>query len=354
MLELWKLSHGYMYVDSVRLQAHQPRSQGGWWPRDEPIADVFVSDSHSDYISLPVRLLQAMPELAQCGECLVYSLEMRANDFCECCATKKHPEVQLFKYNTNVALNLAAHTKISPKALTANKPLLGCELEYQCPPKDSTRSRVELMAHLKEFALFKVDASLAAGGFEVVTRPAEASEHYATFKPVFTNFPKPLYRNEKTGMHVHVDRKALSPLLLARMVDFMHNGENKEFIELVAERALNNYCNQDISRSFGYILSHGDNDRNDSRSVTLNLCKEATVEFRIFLTPLTYPTFCKNVEFVTELINYLRTGTLLLTPKQTRHWNRFATYIKDNNHSRKVERNQSEHLATFLKDKGAI
>jgi hypothetical protein len=185
-----------------------------------------------------------------------------------------------------------------------------------------------------------------------VTRPATLAEHCAKFEPVFQDLPPKLFRTDITGMHIHVDRQALSPLLLARMVDFMHNVANKEFLETVGERVLNRYCQQDPSRQFGYILQTPQ--FGNSRLVTLNLCKAPTVEFRLFWTPLTYAAFRKNLEFVSALINYYRTGSSLFTPKQSRTWVNFVAHLKENNHSKTPARNPQHYLAAHLREKGVM
>ena len=151
-------------------------------------------------------------------------------------------------------------------------------------------------------------------------------------------------------MHIHLDRKVISPLVLGRMIDFLNRPENKKLVETIGERTLNNYCVAQAHYSWGNALD----DRSMDRHVVLNLQKRVTAEFRFFKSPTTYLSFAKNIEFVWALWNFYQTGWINYPPKESRNHKLFLDYIKQTNHSRTDSRNKSPHLYQFLKQKGAI
>jgi hypothetical protein len=113
-------------------------------------------------------------------------------------------------------------------------------------------------------------------------------------------------------MHVHVSRKNLSTLTQGKISRFMNKESNLKLIEFVAGRTLNLYCRQDDSRrgssaSMGRALSYPFNSSYGSaRYNVLNLNNMATIEFRIFSTPMTGADFSSKVEFCQALTDFSR------------------------------------------------
>ena len=313
-------------------------------------------DQRNTYSFPDVPFLRALFSM-QCPECHYYVKQDLWHDTCcAYCVESKYPNSVIRGYSENALRHVSVQVSIKKPFTMPTKPihwltpiLLGCELEYNCSSEKSLVSRLSLLKYLEKFVIFKHDGTLNSGGFEVVTAPADLPMHKEKFKPVFDNFPPALAVTTGTGMHIHLDRNALSPLMLGRMVDFMHNSDNKEFIELVGERPCNTYTNQH-GLSYQHVLEA----RSISRYSTLNIAPKNTVEFRIFKTPSTYANFVKNLEFVIALVQYFRTGANDIAPKQGRLFSFFLDYLKKENRSKLEARNTSHYLVTYLKEKRVL
>jgi hypothetical protein len=237
-------------------------------------------------------------ELCECPSCgrataRMYLIEDLG---CKVCLEDK---AKIHSYNTRVPelLKFKA-TKVKPTTM-----YLGVELEYECRSEsDKTKDAILTNTILKDHAILKSDGSVR-GGFEIVTCPATIDIHKVEFKSFFDKLSKTtLHKDSNTGMHVHLSRKPLNMLTLGKMTAFLNKESNKTFIENIAGRRLNNYCNQDTSRTISY--PHTNDTSYSPRYNTLNLQNKATVEIRIFSTPTSYEEFCYKIEFAQALADY--------------------------------------------------
>ena len=340
-----------LWYDYDELRAARPGI--GFIPKETPLVPVYLS-SNDWFGDLPIKYYPK--ELKACTIChkytdIIYSKQI----LCKVCLDKTFPLLKIRPYSDNVLKHISPSKTINQKAVFSyfQKPILmGCELEYHNLDQeqlDGIDLRMYFLDLLNNFVIFKEDGSLDRGGFEIVTIPATIDVHLDRFKSVFASLPSTVGTATKTGMHIHLDRKSVSPLTLGRMVDFMNLKSNLSFVELVAERKLTGYCRQDETLSWGAALTG-----NTERHVTLNLQKKITAEFRIFQSPLTFLSFAKNLEFVLALRYYMTAGQLNLTPRESRNYENFITFIKQKNHSKTDSRNEFPHLFSFLKQKGAL
>lgn len=294
-----------------------------------------------------------------CPECDRHVIPQKwKRDICVWCLGAKYPNVDIKSYSENALKFVNVQVSLKKPFIMPQHPikwltpiLLGCELEYNCEDAHSLDVRLSLLKYLDKFVIFKHDGSLhSSGGFEIVTAPADLPLHKEKFIPVFNEFPAELVVDSSTGMHIHLDRNALSPLMLGRMTEFMHNPNNKDFIQAVGERAFNTYSTQ-LGLGYRNVL---DSSNGGSRYGTLNLCPQKTVEFRIFKSPKTFPSFIKNLEFVVSLVQYFRTGGTSVIPKEGKKYEVFLDYLKKENRSKLEARNTSHHLTMYLKEKGIL
>ena len=328
----------------------------GYFPSEHPQITVKVTSQGNYTLPLIPTIQRHFPHLCPSCNHHVQSCYWK-EDSCIWCLETKYPNSVVKNYSENALSHVKVQVSIKKPFIMPEHPvrwltpiLLGCELEYNCNENRSLDTRLSLLKHLNDFVIFKHDGTLTAGGFEIVTAPADLPTHKAKFQPVFAAFPQALEVASNTGMHIHLDRNALSPLMLGRMVDFMHNPDNKGFIQAVGERAFNTYSAQ---HGLGYQTVLGRQSAGPRYS-TLNLCPSATVEFRIFKTPETYPQFVKNLEFVVALLQYFRTGYTSIVPKEGRKYERFLEYLRKENHSKLEARNPSHYLVEYLKEKGVL
>lgn len=226
----------------------------------------------------------------------------------------------------------------------------GIELEVETAPgstfgvRDDIADRV--LKLLDKKAVCKRDGSLSDGGergFEIVTAPATLEYHKKLWKPFFDYAPTSglvAQRTTTCGMHVHVSRPRLSWLQIGKIVQFIHEPENRQFIESISGRPAGHY--QDylrekrlyvpVSKPVEWIRNsaldpklQGEikymttkepvtrqlySPRRDARSryTAVNLQNPHTVEFRLFKATLNPTTFFARLEFCDALVKYCAPG----------------------------------------------
>lgn len=179
------------------------------------------------------------------------------------------------------------------------KDLYGVELEVEhsfCP---ETGAKYVAQFLDKDYVTFKRDGSLDSGGFEIVTRPDSMAVHKRKFKALFDDRPGrklTSWSNGRCGMHVHINKAALSQLQLGKMLCFLNEPSNQNMVAKIAGRRANRWCR-------AYKKKVTDIHRPDERYVALNIT-ERTAEMRIFRGTLSQAGFFKNLEFVEALVQF--------------------------------------------------
>lgn len=269
--------------------------------------------------------------IGKCTECGQYvSRRSMMFNICHTCKPVP-PNLQLENYSMRA-------TEVFPfkhKEEKAPK-YLGLELEYLINKGYSLSECIYVAKDtLSHHAIVKRDGSV---DLEICTAPATKEIHYEEFANFFShkwfNVFKVDNENRNVGMHIHVDKRKMSWLTVGKLLSFMQNDENKEFIHLIGERS-------------SYYATTGGNNRvsepwvgqRGERYRALNLQPENTVEFRIFATPTTFDQFKKNIEFVDALTTYCSPGNS--GAKETHHED-FKGWVQDN-------RGQYKSLFTFMK-----
>lgn len=193
-----------------------------------------------------------------------------------------------------------------------NIPFLGVELEVEFP--DWASKKREYYAYdvrsvfrrggKKDFVIVKHDGSLkeqGAGGFEICTNPATLNYHADIWKDFFRNSSKMAMQvSERTGLHVHVSKCAMSPLTTGKILHFIHSRDNGAFMRYIAGRGSTKYADYSRELRHSYVLSRA----NFSHYSAFNAGLAKTVEFRIFAATLNYARFMSCLEFVVALIEF--------------------------------------------------
>jgi hypothetical protein len=130
-------------------------------------------------------------------------------------------------------------------------------------------------------------------------------------------------------MHVHISRKPLSMLTVGKMTAFLNNKDNKKFIEQVAGRKLNTYCQQE-ERAVSFPLVYG---TGGARYNVLNLNNRDTVELRIFSTPESYEDFAHKLEFSEALAIYCSPCTVNHSVYSLLKFPNFINWVNTMKHS---------------------
>lgn len=199
----------------------------------------------------------------------------------------------------------------------------GVELEYEVSTTEEEmqggsssrwaakeRAGKILNPKISEFAFLKHDGSLN-NGFEIVTLPMSIEEHFEKWDRFFSFVEKtkcPISVSNKCGMHVHVSRDVLSHLQIGKIIAMIYSSKNKEFLELIAGRPLNNSYTKilpitikDTARQMSR-LSH------DDRYCAFNLVNSQSVEFRIFAGTMEKERVFANLEFCDAMIKFTWPG----------------------------------------------
>jgi hypothetical protein len=237
--------------------------------------------------------LIAEHSVVQCPVCNANALDSSVSE--DGCPTCLVGLTKIHSYSTRVPELL----KFKAKKVTPNTLYLGAELEYESK-SSKENDTVYANRSLKNHAILKSDGSIH-NGFEIVTCPATLDIHLEEFQRFFKYLGNTSLKGESnTGMHVHISRKPLSMLTVGKMTAFLNASTNKNFIESIAGRKLNTYCQQDDSRTVSYPLVYG----TGARYNILNLNNKDTVEIRMFSTPDSYENFAYKMEFAEALAIY--------------------------------------------------
>ena len=175
----------------------------------------------------------------------------------------------------------------------------------------------------KESLLYcKRDGSLSSEGIEVVSHPFSwnywllyGQSIYKTLFQKLTENNMFSYDTYDCGMHVHVSRRALSTDTIMRLIQFISNASNFDFILDISqgtEEKLLHWANPESFNSYSsgmlWDLCEDYNfaEEETERSTAINIQNRETVEFRIFRGTINFLSFCKNLEFVRSLVLWVQ------------------------------------------------
>lgn len=233
---------------------------------------------------------------------------------------------------------------------------LGVELEVE--RKKDTPKKIEHMVVADlgmDYVILKSDGSLQ-DGFEIVTAPATLGFHLQAWDKFFANSAKHLvsWTSGRCGMHVHIARNALTPMHLGKLIAFINNNENREFVTSIAGRSsqyskfiedrafhvktkLISYIEQlykqiketkskddiitiekkisdarsKLASTKGSSLMNlvQDIEHGGERHSAINLTKQGTIEIRLFRGNVVKVGMLKNLEFVHAAVTFTREAT---------------------------------------------
>lgn len=148
---------------------------------------------------------------------------------------------------------------------------------------------------------FENDGSLNYG-FEMVTHPMSLPAHRELWKFLQDKEAIKYMRSHNTstcGLHVHVSRRGLSSLQIAKIVTFVNNPANEQLIRVVARRYAEGYC-KIKSKTIGKAC------RSEDRYEAVNITPRETIEFRIFKGSLKYESVVSAIEFAHAVTKFCK------------------------------------------------
>lgn len=214
------------------------------------------------------------------------------------------------------------HCERDSQALAAGALMFGVELEME-PTGGNEQSDVTsaLSGPITERYILKSDGSLN-DGVELVTVPLTLEQHRAEFdwsgvlKPV-RSIAQSGAGTTRCGMHVHINKRALSPLQIGKMLVFLNADSMDEHITRIAQRGSVGFC----AKKHGTKVVEGKR-ISDDRYVRANVGR-FTIELRIFRGNLRPERVLKNLEFCHALVTYTKDCSI----QELASWNAFATWL---------------------------
>jgi len=234
--------------------------------------------------------------------------------------------------------------------------LMGVELEVE--PFDTQASLPDeearrLAKSVAGWAILKSDGSLGRGGREIVTRPMTLDAHRVAWMEFFRDKPHEYlssWKSGRCGLHVHLNRAAISPLTEGKLISFLNAPSNVKFTQDIAGRNLlhNEYAAiaplKKITEGFRRhrvtsggpmkrLLTGGN--RTGSRHTATNISQRnsgTTLEVRIFRGNIGRNGVFRVLEFLHALVSYLSLNTNSATTVD--NWLDFVTWFGEPENSK--------------------
>jgi hypothetical protein len=234
-----------------------------------------------------------------------------------------------------------SHEKSTPES---KQLYYGVELEVEkrnsCPYDIPYHIQDNVMSG---FAQCKADGSLD-GGFEITTAPATFEYHKKHWEKFFnddkcmTNLKG--WNTDTAGLHIHISRKALRPSVIGKILVFINDDTNTNFIKAIAGRTSDQWA----KRSKKKIQ---DAFRSSDKYEAVNISHAHTIELRIFKSNISRHGFYRVLEFTDALVRFSENYTGLTG--LSLHYKTFLNFMKDD-----VTKSFYPNLTAWLIRKGYI
>ena len=186
------------------------------------------------------------------------------------------------------------------------KLFFGCELEVNVSNNYSLDDKAsEVLGLLNGFGddhvYLKHDSSVGRG-FEIVTHPHSYEEIRKLWLEKWSENLRGItsHASGKCGFHVHVSKKAFTPMHIQKLVVFINAPENAALVRTVAQRDCSEWGRIKHDKAIGHCGHSYD------RYEAINLMNSQTIEFRIFRGNARKNRILKNIEFVKASIDFTR------------------------------------------------
>ncbi len=172
-----------------------------------------------------------------------------------------------------------------------NELCLGLEAEFL--EVDTAAELLTVVDSADGRAIFKADSSCGVELVSVPLPPAEMLSYINGLKIAHLSVDR------NCGVHIHISRKYITQSQLGGLVVFMNHPDNLWYVETVANRSPNSYCQ----------FKSGKSDTVSSdRYEMVNLTNTTTIEVRIFAGTNSTETLKVYVEWLLDLLKWLGTN----------------------------------------------
>jgi DNA-directed RNA polymerase subunit M/transcription elongation factor TFIIS len=213
----------------------------------------------------------------------------------------------------------------------------GIELEVE-RRKDCPSDIAETINQMYQgFAICKSDGSLD-NGFEVVTGPSTYKYHKMKWEEFFNS--KLCQENLKgwntdtAGLHIHIGRKSLTPLNIGKILVFINDNNNEDFINHIAGRSSQQWARKSPKKVSDVLRPTGE------KYDAVNTNHHATIELRIFRSNISRHGFYRVLEFTDAMVNFVKLTNCTTT---SLHYTAFIRFV-----SQAQQRSQYPNLLAWL------
>ena len=254
------------------------------------------------------------------------------DDYDEDCAYEHERYCYNYTYPVHENLNVQYREDetIDDNLDTSKDLLYGVELEVMARNSMPDDYPDTLHDYNGDWFKCKKDGSLdeGNGGFEICTAPST----FKFLKDRFTQMFNSDYWTDDNGstyvkgwntncagLHIHINKKALTPLEVGKLLVFVNDKKNARFIEDIAGRNMGRWCASKTKK-----ISDGQY-RSDDRYEAVNTVPSKTVELRIFKSNVSEHGFMRALEFTDGMIRYLKQSSMR---EQSLSYKSFISFIK--------------------------
>ena len=219
---------------------------------------------------------------------------------------------------------------------------LECDSDGHSSPDDIAHA-LECSGFDTAYGICKEDSTV--DGLELVTLPADLQSHKTRYD--WDSWCRAMrehgtgYGANDAGMHVHINRQAVSALTLGKMLVFTNATENAEFLSTIAQRDITmcGWCEQ-APNKFDKVGKAAADPSNGKYSI-LNVTPY-TIENRMFNSNLRPERVRKNIEFCHALVRFCET----ISARQITVKN-FQEFVS-------AERKEYPNLHAFIAERASI
>lgn len=184
----------------------------------------------------------------------------------------------------------------------------GLEVEYVITRKfeGPGMSNEDIKYYLKDNKLGKVVTD-ASCGYEIVSTPWEYKDllTYIDLLPL-----QEVIVDSSCGVHIHVSRDIFTPLMLGRLLVFINDPDNSNYIISKVGRQANRYCQIDSKGNDPNNVELYSYDRYEAINLTNLSDDKYTIEFRMFASTTDKDTIKSYVKWLDTMITLSMTNDL--------------------------------------------
>ena len=201
-------------------------------------------------------------------------------------------------------------TSTKDDKLQADTPYYGIELEVERRNNADEYTTKNIYNSFTDengmqFALLKSDGSLS-NGFEIVTAPATINAHKKHWDKFFKSDgikEVKSWNTDTTGMHIHISRTALTQLHIGKILVFINDEKNSEFVNHIAGRSSDQWAKKSSKKIIDCVQS-------SDKYEAINTSHRHTIELRIFKGNLARLGFYRVLEFVDALVSWSKVTSM--------------------------------------------